>query len=49
MHFYADLRSGIDISSDEELVKFFALVMKRREDMVAVATVLAAKLGSRRT
>ena len=29
---YADLRSGIDFSSDKELVKFFALVMKRRED-----------------
>ena len=30
---YSDLRAGIDFSSDEELVKFFALVMKRREAM----------------
>ena len=31
---YADLRAGIDFDSDEELVRFFSLVMKRREAMV---------------
>jgi hypothetical protein len=30
---YADLRAGIDFDSDEELVRFFSLVMKRREAM----------------
>jgi hypothetical protein len=28
---YSDLRVGVDFSSDEELVKFFGRVMKRRE------------------
>ena len=28
---YGDLRAGVDFCSDEELVKFFGLVMKRRE------------------
>ena len=28
---YADLRTGIDFDSDEELVKFFGKVMRRRE------------------
>ena len=28
---YADLRTGVDFDSDEELVKFFGKVMKRRE------------------
>ena len=30
---YADLRDGIDLDSEEELVNFLSLVMKRREDM----------------
>ena len=28
---YADLRIGVDLNSDEELVKFYNRVMKRRE------------------
>ena len=28
---YADLRTGVDFDSDEELVKFFGKVMRRRE------------------
>jgi hypothetical protein len=28
---YADLRTGVDFDNDEELVKFFGQVMKRKE------------------